>query len=57
LNLSIKKLLNVALVRDQLAFEGIASVQVSSPEFLASFLQTEITKWNEVIQKSGAKAN
>ena len=57
LNVSINKLLNVASVRDQLAVEGTASVQGGSPEFLASFLQTEIAKWYEVIQKSGAKAN
>ena len=55
--LSINKLLNVASVRDQLAFEGIASVQVSSPEFLATFLQVEIAKWHEVIRNSGAKEN
>jgi len=57
LNASINKILLMPAVRDQLSVEGTANLQGGSPEFLASFLQAEITKWHEVIQKSGTKAN
>jgi len=57
LNASINKILLMPSVRDQLSVEGTANLQGGSPEFLASFLQVEITKWHEVIQKSGTKAN
>ena len=49
------KILNSPEIRDRLVAEG-ADVETSTPEELAAFIRSEISKWAKVIRSSGAKA-
>jgi len=54
LNAQINKTLQDPEIRRRLSVDGSAEVVGGSPEQLAAFQKSEITKWSRVIKESGA---
>ena len=54
LHTALVALLNSPEIRDRLAADG-AVVETTTPEGLAAFVRSEITRWSKVVKASGAK--
>jgi tripartite-type tricarboxylate transporter receptor subunit TctC len=55
LNAEITKIMQQSDVKEKLASVG-ATPSVSTPQEFAKFIDSEVTRWGEVVKASGAKA-
>ncbi len=54
LNAELARALNAADTRERLTWQGF-EVRTSTPEQLASYIRSEIAKWEPIVKESGAK--
>jgi len=54
-NADVRKVLALPAIQQRLTAEG-ADVAPGTPEQFAAYIKTEMTKWAQVVKKSGAKA-